>query len=71
MTDPANVSSVSTLLASVESSCSEHDRQLATWCALPAHGRLIGQLLWRCLGRGPKRRLRDIGDARLEIDGRP
>jgi serine/threonine protein kinase len=39
------------------------------WCALPAHTPTgIGQLLRRCLDKDPKRRLRDIGDARLEID---
>jgi serine/threonine protein kinase len=39
------------------------------WCALPAYTPTgIGQLLRRCLDKDPKRRLRDIGDARLEID---
>ena len=39
------------------------------WGALPAHTPAgIGQLLRRCLVKDPKRRLRDMGDARIEID---
>jgi eukaryotic-like serine/threonine-protein kinase len=39
------------------------------WTALPtATPRNIRHLLERCLVKDPKRRLRDIGDARLEID---
>ena len=39
------------------------------WQALPsATPGKIQDLLWRCLQKDPHRRLRDIGDARLEID---
>ena len=39
------------------------------WSALPAQTPpSIRRLLQRCLEKDPKRRLRDIGDARLEID---
>jgi eukaryotic-like serine/threonine-protein kinase len=39
------------------------------WTALPATTPAsISRLLSRCLEKDPKRRLRDIGDARLEID---
>ena len=39
------------------------------WSALPAQTPLsIRRLLQRCLEKDPKRRLRDIGDARLEIE---
>ncbi len=39
------------------------------WGALPAQTPAsIRRLLQRCLEKNPKRRLRDIGDARLEID---
>ena len=39
------------------------------WSALPAGTAAgIGQLLRRCLEKDPKHRLRDIGDARIEID---
>jgi len=39
------------------------------WGALPAQTPAgIRQLLRRCLEKDPKRRLRDIGDARIEID---
>ncbi len=39
------------------------------WGALPARTPVgIGQLLRRCLDKDPKHRLRDIGDARIEID---
>jgi Tol biopolymer transport system component len=39
------------------------------WTALPAATPAgIRQLLKRCLEKDPKRRLRDVGDARLEID---
>src|SRR4030095_976210 len=39
------------------------------WTALPtATPRNIRHLLERCLEKDPKRRLRDIGDARLEIE---
>ncbi len=39
------------------------------WRALPAQTPAgIRQLLRRCLDKDPKRRLRDIGDARIEID---
>jgi Tol biopolymer transport system component len=41
------------------------------WSALPADTPLrIRTLLARCLHKDPKARLRDIGDARLELDGR-
>ena len=40
------------------------------WSALPgATPASIRRLLARCLEKDPKRRLRDIGDARFEIDG--
>ena len=38
------------------------------WSATPAPPPGIRRLLQRCLERDPKRRLRDIGDARLEIE---
>jgi serine/threonine-protein kinase len=39
------------------------------WGALPARTRAgIGHLLRRCLDKDPKHRLRDIGDARIEIE---
>ena len=39
------------------------------WSATPAQTPVsIGRLLQRCLEKDPKRRLRDIGDARLEIE---
>ena len=39
------------------------------WTALPAHTPAsIRRLLARCLEKDPKRRLRDIGDARLEME---
>lgn len=39
------------------------------WDALPARTpRRVRELLERCLEKDPKRRLRDIGDARLEIE---
>ena len=39
------------------------------WHALPAQTpRGIRRLVQRCCEKDPKRRLRDIGDARLEID---
>ncbi len=39
------------------------------WSGLPAHTPAgIRRLLQRCLEKDPKRRLRDIGDARLEIE---
>jgi hypothetical protein len=39
------------------------------WSILPANiPPAIGRLLQRCLEKDPKQRLRDIGDARLEID---
>ena len=39
------------------------------WSALPAQTPAsIRRLLQRCLEKDPKRRLRDIGDARLEIE---
>ena len=39
------------------------------WSALPAQTPpSIRRLLQRCLEKDPKRRLRDIGDARLEIE---
>src|SRR5262245_24092927 len=39
------------------------------WSALPAGTAAeIGRLLRRCLDKDPKRRLRDMGDARIEID---
>ena len=39
------------------------------WDALPAQTPVaIRQLLRRCLDKDPRRRLRDIGDARIEID---
>jgi Tol biopolymer transport system component len=42
------------------------------WSALPAQTPLgIRRLLQRCLEKDPKRRLRDIGDARLEIEEAP
>jgi Tol biopolymer transport system component len=42
------------------------------WSALPAGlPSNIRTLLRRCLERDPKRRLRDIGDARLELDAEP
>ena len=42
------------------------------WTALPAATPAsIRRLLARCLEKDPKRRLRDIGDARLEIDQAP
>ena len=42
------------------------------WTALPAATPAsIKRLLARCLEKDPKRRLRDIGDARLEIDQAP
>jgi Tol biopolymer transport system component len=42
------------------------------WAALPAATPArIRQLLKRCLEKEPKRRLRDAGDARLEIDEAP
>jgi serine/threonine-protein kinase len=44
-------------------------RQDIDWTKLPEATPLsIRRLLERCLERDPKRRLRDIGDARLEID---
>jgi serine/threonine protein kinase/Tol biopolymer transport system component len=44
-------------------------RQEIDWKALPADTpRQIRRLLERCLERDPKRRLRDIGDAWLELD---
>ena len=40
------------------------------WNALPASTPAhIGRLLRRCLEKDPKKRLRDIGDARIELDG--
>ena len=40
------------------------------WSALPAAAPApIRRLLLRCLAKDPKQRLRDIGDARIEIDG--
>ncbi len=42
------------------------------WSALPAQTTVgIRRLLQRCLEKDPKRRLRDIGDARLEIEEAP
>ena len=42
-----------------------------SWSALPATTPApIRQLLRRCLDKDPKRRLRDIGDARIEIEER-
>jgi eukaryotic-like serine/threonine-protein kinase len=39
------------------------------WSALPAETPVtIRRLLLRCLAKNPKRRLRDIGDARIELD---
>src|SRR5262249_4467818 len=39
------------------------------WAALPAETpRAVRRLLRRCLAKDPQHRLRDIGDARLEID---
>ena len=39
------------------------------WSALPAATPApIRRLLLRCLAKDPKQRLRDIGDARIEID---
>ncbi len=38
------------------------------WSATPAQAASIRRLLQRCLETDPKRRLRDIGDARLEIE---
>jgi Tol biopolymer transport system component len=38
------------------------------WTALPPTPDHIRRLLERCLEKDPKRRLRDIGDARLELD---
>jgi Tol biopolymer transport system component len=39
------------------------------WAALPAETpRCVHRLLRRCLAKDPQRRLRDIGDARLEIE---
>ena len=44
----------------------------ADWSALPAQTTDgIRRLLQRCLEKDPKRRLRDIGDARLEIEEAP
>ncbi len=43
----------------------EHE---ADWSLLPAVTPGLRRLLLRCLDKDPKRRLRDIGDARLEID---
>ena len=44
----------------------------ADWSALPAETTVsIRRLLQRCLEKDPKRRLRDIGDARLEIEEAP
>ena len=44
----------------------------ADWSALPAETTAtIRRLLQRCLEKDPKRRLRDIGDARLEIEEAP
>ena len=41
------------------------------WSALPRDLQPnIGAVLWRCLERDPKRRLRDIGDARILLDER-
>ena len=40
-----------------------------TWSALPASTpQAVRRLLVRCLTKNPKKRLRDIGDARIEID---
>src|SRR4029077_9502546 len=42
------------------------------WSAMPAQTPpSIRRLLQRCLEKDPKRRLRDIGDARLEIEEAP
>src|SRR4029079_11236535 len=39
------------------------------WASLPAHTPAnITRLIRRCLEKDPRRRLRDIGDARLEIE---
>jgi Tol biopolymer transport system component len=38
------------------------------WTLPPSTPEVIRRLLERCLDKDPKRRLRDIGDARLEID---
>ena len=44
----------------------------ADWSALPAETTVsIRRLLQRCLEKDPKRRLRDIGDARLEMEEAP
>jgi Tol biopolymer transport system component len=44
----------------------------ADWSALPAEATVsIRRLLQRCLEKDPKRRLRDIGDARLEMEEAP
>ena len=39
------------------------------WTALPAHAPAVGFLLRRCLEKDPKRRLRDIGEGRLALEG--
>jgi serine/threonine protein kinase/Tol biopolymer transport system component len=38
------------------------------WSALPPMHRALRLLLQRCLEKDPRRRLRDIGDARLDLD---
>ena len=38
------------------------------WTALPAIPGALRRLLQHCLEKDPRRRLRDIGDARLELD---
>ncbi|HKD10757.1 MAG TPA: protein kinase, partial [Thermoanaerobaculia bacterium] len=47
-------------------------RQQPDWSALPAETPAsVRKLLRRCLERDPKKRLRDIGDARLELQESP
>jgi len=38
------------------------------WSALPAEAARVGGVLERCLERDPRRRLRDAGDVRLELE---
>ena len=39
------------------------------WSQLPGRRRPLCRLLRRCLKRDPKKRLRDIGDVRLALEG--
>jgi serine/threonine protein kinase/WD40 repeat protein len=42
------------------------------WTLLPnATPVEVRRLLWRCLTKDPLRRLRDVGDARIELEGKP